>query len=425
MKKFGDGRDWFFEKRFGLFLHWGVYAIDGFHEQDQWRRRIPRAEYVKLAKRWNPVAFDPDAWLDLAQAAGMEYVVLTAKHHDGFCLWNTHETDFNTMNTPYGKDIIKLYTDACHKRGMPVGIYYSVVDWHHPNYPNQGRHHELAEPEEGDSPDIEAYMDFLRRQVRELCTDYGEVNLFWWDMNVEKYSDPSINTMIRQLQPNCVINNRGMDEGDYGTPERENDANGDARVYNTPVEACTSVGMQSWGYRIDESYYTDRHLLRNIDKHLAKGGNFLLNVGPRADGIIPERAADILHRIGDWIKPAREALYDVMPVSAMTINRNVLLTRRENTLYVHLFKDPMGEDVILKPLHDLPTKATLLHDGRELHVANDMVPTQHMEQRGYLRIQGVPVNEYANSVIVIKLEFEQLEDVVAAPDETGNDINIM
>jgi len=425
MKTFHDGRDWFFEKRFGLFLHWGVYAIDGFHEQDQWRRRIPRADYVQLAKRWNPTAFDPDAWLDLAEEAGMEYVVLTAKHHDGFCLWDTRETGFNTMNTPYGQDIVKRYTDACHKRGMPVGIYYSVVAWNHPNYPNQGRHHELAGPEPGDTPDIEAYMEFLRRQVRELCTNYGEVNLFWWDMNVEKYVDPTINAMIRELQPNCVINNRGMDEGDYGTPEREWDQNGDALAFEKPVEACTSVGIQSWGYRTDESYYTDRLLLRNIDRYIAKGGNFLLNVGPRPDGVIPERAADILRRIGAWIKPVREALYDVIPASHMTQNRQVLLTRRENTLYVHLIKDTMGEDVILKPLYDLPKKATLLNDGRELRVANDMVPSQHMEQRGYLRIQGVPVNAYANSVIVIKLEFEHLDDVVAATDETGDDKNIM
>ena len=251
------------------------------------------------------------------------------------------------------------------------------------------------------------------------------MNLFSWDMNVETYADPSINTMIRKLQPNGVINHRGMDEGDYGTPEREWDPNGGTLAYDTPVEACTSVGLQSWGYRIDESYDTDRHLLRNIDRYIAKGGNFLLNVGPRPDGVIPDRAADILRRIGDWIKPVREALYDVIPASAMTQNREVLLTRRENTLYVHLVKDPMGEDVILRPLHDLPKKATLLNDGRALRVANDMVPWQHMEQRGYLRIQGVPVHAYANSVIVIKRAFEHLDDDVAAKAETGTDENIM
>lgn len=414
VRHFHDGRDWFFEKRFGLFVHWGLYAIDGYHEQDQWRRRIPRPRYVELARRWNPTSFNPHAWLDLAEEAGMEYAVLTTKHHDGFCLWDTRETAFNVMNTPYGKDVVRRFVDACHGRGFPVGLYYSVVDWNHPNYPNQGRHHELPRPEEGDHPDLDRYMDFLRRQARELCTNYGEINLFWWDMNVEKRNDPSINQMIRELQPNCVINNRGMDEGDYGTPEREWDGDGTVRAYDTPVEACTSVGVQSWGYREEESYYTDRHLLRSIDTYLARGGNFLLNVGPRPDGALPGRAADILRRVGRWVKPMREALYDVTPASSMTENRDVLLTRRGNTLYVHLVVDPIGDDVVLKPLVGLPKRATLLNDGRELRVAHDMLPSHHLEQRGYLRVQELPVNEYANSVLVLKLEFDHLQREGAA-----------
>ncbi len=139
IKRFGDRRDWFFEKRFGMFIHWGLYAIPGWHEQHQWRGRVPRAEYVKLAQRWNPVKFDPDQWLDLAEEAGMKYVCVTTKHHDGFCLWDTKQTAFNTMNTPYGKDALKLLADACHRRGFPLCLYYSCVDWHHPHYPNQGR----------------------------------------------------------------------------------------------------------------------------------------------------------------------------------------------------------------------------------------------------------------------------------------------
>jgi alpha-L-fucosidase len=425
MKRFDDGRDWFFEKRFGLFLHWGLYAIDGFHEQDQWRRRIPRTTYEKLANRWNPTDFNPHAWLDAAEAAGMEYAVLTTKHHDGFCLWDTKATAFNTMNTPYGKDIVKQYVDACHERGIPVGLYYSVVDWHHPSYPNQGRHHELDGPEPGDEPDIEGYMDFLRCQVRELCSNYGEINSFWWDMNVEEYSDPTINAMIRELQPNCVINNRGMDDGDFGTPEREWNQKGDSLSYSTPVEACTSVGKQSWGYRVGESHYTDRHMLQTIDGHMAKGGNFLLNVGPCPRGTIPETSTAILHRVGDWMRMAREALYDVTPASHMISNRAILLTRRDNTLYVHLNANPMEEDLILKPLVDLPIRATLLNDGRPLQCANDMVPWQHGEQKGYLRIQGLPVNEFANSVLVVKLEFETLDDFIAKKPDGTVDLNVM
>ncbi len=198
IKRFGDGRDWFFEKRYGLFIHWGLYSIPGWHEQHQWRARVPREEYVKLKDQWNPVKFNPEEWLDMMEAAGMKYITITTKHHDGFCLWGTKETKFNTLNTPYGQDIIGKLSDACHKRGVPLCLYYSIADWNHPNYPNQGRHHELPGPEKGDQPDWEKYMDFLKAQVRELCTNYGEIHGFWWDMNVPLYKDPSINAMIRQ-----------------------------------------------------------------------------------------------------------------------------------------------------------------------------------------------------------------------------------
>jgi len=165
-RRFGDGRDWFFENRFGLFLHWGSYAIPAWHEQHQWRARVPRSEYVKLAERWNPRKYDPDRWLDLMQDAGMKYVCITTKHHDGFCLWDTKETRFNTMNTPYKRDILGMLADACHRRRVPLCLYYSIADWNHPNYPNQGRHHELAGPEPGDQPDWDKYLEFLKAQVR-------------------------------------------------------------------------------------------------------------------------------------------------------------------------------------------------------------------------------------------------------------------
>ncbi len=181
---FNDGRDWFFQKRFGLFIHWGLYAIPAWHEQLQWRGRVSRADYQKLALDFNPVRFDPDAWLDLAQAAGMEYLCVTTKHHDGFCLWDTAQTDYNVMNTPYGRDILGLLAGACHRRGVPLCLYYSVVDWHQPNYPNQDRSHELPGPAAGDEPDLDRYMAFLKAQVHELCTQYGEIHGFWWDMNV-------------------------------------------------------------------------------------------------------------------------------------------------------------------------------------------------------------------------------------------------
>jgi alpha-L-fucosidase len=244
--RFGDGRDWWFQRRFGMFIHWGLYAIHGFHEQEQWRARVPRAEYVKLQRQWNPVKFDANTWLDLAAEAGMRYLCITTKHHDGFCLWDTKQTTYNTMNTPYGKDVIRMVADACHKRGVPLCLYYSIADWHQPNYPNQGRHHELP-PQPGDQPDLMRHLEFLKAQVRELCTNYGEIHGFWWDMNVDKHMDRSINAMIRKLQPKAVINNRGFDEGDFGTPERDFDAGGEEKLsFDQRTEACQSVGMESW-----------------------------------------------------------------------------------------------------------------------------------------------------------------------------------
>ncbi|MCX7824087.1 MAG: alpha-L-fucosidase [Verrucomicrobiae bacterium] len=421
-KRFGDGRDWFFEKRFGMFVHWGLYAIHGFHEQEQWRARVPRAEFVKLARRWNPVKFKPDAWLDLMQETGMRYICLATKHHDGFCLWDTKQTAFKTMNTPYGRDIVKLLADACHRRGVPLCLYYSIADWNHPHYPNQGRHHELP-PQPQDQPDWNKYLDFLRAQVRELCTNYGEVHGFWWDMNVRKHVDRSINDMIRKLQPKAVINNRGFDEGDFGTPKRDYDSGAaEAQGFDRPTEACQSVGMESWGYRKDEDYYSDRHLMRSIDRYLARDANYPLNVGPTAEGTIPEPAAAILKRIGKWYGAVKESLEGVEPASHLTSNRNVLLTRRDRTLYVHLHKDPVGDAVKLKPINVAPKSAVLLNDGRKVEWALNMVPSDHVEQKAYLRLRRLPANEMANTVLVVRLEFDRPLEEIAQPASNADGV---
>lgn len=405
--RFGDQRDWWFQKRFGMFVHWGLYAIPGWHEQDQWRRRIPRADYVKLAQQWNPVHFEAEAWLDLAEEAGMQYLCVTTKHHDGFCLFESKLTDYHSARSPYGKDLIRQLADACHRRNFPLCLYYSIADWHHPNYPNQGRHHELP-PQPGDQPDLAKYTDFVKGQIRELCTNYGAIQGIWWDMNVDKLIDPSVSAMIRQLQPGAVINDRGYDEGDFGTPERDYSSEGEMLLsFEKRTEACQAVGSESWGYREAEDYYSDRHLLRSIGKYLARDANYLLNVGPKADGTIPPESAAILRRIGQWYRAVKESFQDAHPCSHLTTNRDVLLTRKGTSLYVHLLKDPLTEAVKLKPLDCLPQRATLLNDGRALECSLEMVPSGHAEQRGWLRIRKLPVNEMANTVMVVKLEFAE------------------
>ena len=420
MECFGDGRDWFFEKRLGLFLHFGLYAIEGWHEQDQMRRFIPRAEYEKLIHRFNPREFDADAIVDLAESVGMGYVCFTTKHHDGFCLWDTAYTDFNVMNSPYGADIVKQLADACHRRDFPLGLYYSIVDWHHPNYPNQGRHHELPGPEAGDNPDWEKYLEFLRNQVRELCAKYGPIHHFFWDMNVPGHRDPSINRMLRSLQPDMVINDRGFDEGDFGTPEREYEAAERDRVlrFTRPTEACNSVGAQSWGFRREEDYYSVRHLTGSIDAVLAKGGNYLLNVGPDADGRIPERAAVILSDIGRWYSRTREAFEGCRPASELTDNRDVLLTCKERTLYVHLAHFPKSEAVVLNPLREKPVRAVLLNTGKPVESAVDLLPVFWNSRQGFLRLKNLDVNSFGSEVLVLRLDFEKpLEEVVGRAAE--------
>ena len=399
---------WFSQRKLGLFLHFGLYSIEGWHEQDQMRRRIPSEEYGQLIHRFNPTAFDPDQILDLAESVGMEYVCLTTKHHDGFCLWDTHETDFNVMHSPYGKDIVRQLADACHRRHFPLGLYYSVVDWHHPNYPNQGRHHELPGPKSGDAPDWNRYVEFLKRQVRELCTQYGEIRHFFWDMNVPAFNDPSINALLRSLQPALVINNRGFDDGDFGTPERDynlSETNQQIR-FSRPTEACNSVGAQSWGYRRDEDYYSSDYLISTIDSTLAKGGHYLLNVGPDATGVIPEPARQILHEIGDWYRQTREAFGDAEPASNLTSNRDVLLTRRGQTLYVHLTAPAKADAVVLSPISQNPQNAILLNTGETLRTSVDLLPTHWQDGNKVLCIKGLPRNRLSGETLVVRLDFD-------------------
>jgi alpha-L-fucosidase len=424
IKRFGDGRDWFFENRYGMFVHWGLYSIPGWHEQHQWRGRVTRNEYVKLAQQWNPKKFNPEQWLDLMEESGMKYICLTTKHHDGFCLWDTKQTSFNTMNTPYNKDIIGMLSDACHKRKVPLCLYYSIADWNQPNYPNEGRHHEL-QPQLQDSPNWNKYMEFLKEQVRELCTNYGEIHGFWWDMNVPQHKDPSINNMIRKLQPKTVINNRGFDEGDFGTPERDYDnAAAEARSFERMTEACQSVGMESWGYKKDEDYYTDRHLISSIDRYLARDANYLLNVGPTGEGIIPKEAAAILRRIGIWKKTVDESYLNVQAAPGIINVPGVMATKRDRTLYVHLNRAPQGNGVKLKPINVLPVKATLLNTGKPIDCAVNLCPSDHATQQPYLRLRNLPTDKFADSVIIAKLEFDRPLEEISQPAKLETDIEL-
>ena len=413
--QFKDTRDWFFKARFGMFVHWGIYSINGWHEQEHYRLRMGRDEYRRLASRFNPRAFDPDKWLDLAEQSGMRYIVLTAKHIDGFCMFDSAVSDFKITNTPFKKDIVGMLADACHRRNFHFGVYFSAMDNLHKNYPRTGKFHESA-AEPGDEPDRDKYMRFVRAQVRELCGNYGKLDMFWWDANKIDVVDRSINDLIRSLQPSCVINNRGWDDGDFGTYERNYDqAVYGFKPFTRPTEACESVGSQSWGFRKDEDYFTPRYLMRRMDFFFSHGANYLLNFGPDSVGLIPPEQVRILQTIGRWYNRVGEAWNDTGLSCEVTVNKDVILTSRGNVMYVHLIEEPKTTAVNLKPINILPVRATLLNTGEPVQCDLNHLPHLHLEKiETALRLYDLPVERLTNELPVIKLEFDRpVEDLPA------------
>jgi alpha-L-fucosidase len=401
---FTDEREWFQSARYGLFLHWGIYAVGAWHEQHQHRQRLSRPDYEPFMHRFNPVDFSPERWLDIAESVGMRYLVFTTKHIDGFCMWDSALTDYKVTRTPYGRDVLAMLAEACHRRQFPLCLYYSFVDHHHPNYPNEGRAHELAGPQPGDQPDLDRYLDYVHGQIRELCTNYGKIHGIWWDALRFEKDDPSLNAMIHELQPAAVINNRGLDPGDFVVYERDYSKEIHAiPAFANATEACQAIGQQSWGYRENEHYYTVKYLVKSIDRMLAKGANYLLNVGPDARGRIASNEEAMLRRIGNWYHRVEES-FAADPVPGLTDNPHVLATRRGNTVYAHLH-ETIGDGLVLHPLRQMPVRAILLNDGRELKPRVDHLPSYHREAEPCLHIPGLPVDEMQGEVMVVRLDF--------------------
>lgn len=390
--------------KFGMFVHWGIYSMTGYHEQVRWRFFTPRAEYRKLMNSFNPTAYDPDEWVALAKNAGMEYICFTAKHHDGFCMFDTKYTDFNIMNTPYGRDILKELSDACKRGGLKLSIYYSNPDWDYKYGYNSKSSHQMPEP--NDVEDIERLKEFQKNQIRELLTNYGDIYTFFWDIPT-RIADPSMNGFIRSLQPGILIDDRGWnDKGDFSTPERSVPDGGKFERY---TEACQSVGQQSWGYCRDEDYFTTRFLTSSIDRIRVKDGSYLLNVGPMPDGRIPERAADIIRRVGSWYNSVKES-FDAEPCAVLD-NRSLLTTKRGSTLYVHIPDGLVSSGLTLKPIDVRPKSVTLLNDGRKLKYdivtrPEDKDWTTQLLRRQTLHIFDLPAEEFEKETMVLKIELD-------------------
>ena len=402
---FNDGKG-LFNRRLGMFVHWGIYSVNGWHEQEEWRRKMGRAEYEKVAEKFTAEKFDADAFVDAAESLGAEYIVITAKHHDGFCMWDTATTDFKVTNTPMKRDVIKELAEACRSRGMKLGFYYSNPDWHHPNAHNDKATHQIpAQP--GDEPDMAKYAEYVKAQVTELLSNYGEIVCFFWDIPT-KIDRPDMDELVRRLQPGIMVNNRGWgneDTSDYSTPERSYEA---IVGHGRHVEACDSVGMQSWGYRADEDYRTLRYLTGRIDAFLASGANFLLNVGPKPDGTMPDEAKEIMAKVGEWHRRVRDSFSVVTYMSDMRLDSapDAIVTRRGDALFVHFPNGLDASGVDLRPLAAMPEKVTLLNTGKALKAKVELMPSNATGYgRETLHISGIPADELANECIVLRLDF--------------------
>ena len=289
---------------------------------------------------------------------------------------------------------------------MKLGLYYSNPDWHHPNAHNDKATHQIP-VQPGDEPDMAKYAEYVKAQVTELLTNYGEIVCFFWDIPT-KIDRPDMDALVRRLQPGIMVNNRGWaneETSDYSTPERSY-ANGEGDGRH--VEACDSVGAQSWGYRANEDYRTLRYLTGRIDAFLASGANFLLNVGPKPDGTVPEEAKAIMAKVGKWHNKVRDSFSNVANLPELKLNsaQDAIVTRRGDTLFVHFPKGLDANGVDLRPLAMMPEKVTLLNNGKTLKANVELMPSNAKNYgRETLHVWGIPADELANECIVLRLDF--------------------
>jgi alpha-L-fucosidase len=318
--------------RFGMFIHWGPVSLKG--TEIGWSRgsQIPIAEYDNLYKQFNPTNFNPDEWVSAAKTAGMKYVVLTTKHHDGFCLWNTKQTDYNIMNSPFGRDVVKELADACRRQGLRFGTYYSVCDWHHPDFPRTSPGGSVKRPESN----LDRYTDYLKQQVTELLTQYGPLFTLWFDVPQEFNAarGQSVINMARTLQPDIVINNRTGARGDYETPEQHIGGFNNTRPWETCMTIC-----QQWAWKPNDNMKSLKQCLQTLVYCAGGDGNLLFNVGPMPTGEMEPRQVSRLKEMGEWMDRCGESIYGTRggPFLPGTWGAS---TRKGQTVYLHVMKWP-------------------------------------------------------------------------------------
>jgi len=366
--------EWFRNAKFGMFIHWGIYSVPAgewkgnknYAEWIQLQGKIPNSRYEKFAKEFDPVKFNAEQWAGIAKNAGMKYMVITAKHHDGFCMYDSKFTKYNIVDaTPYGKDPMKPLSKACRDAGMKFCFYYSLVDWHYPDFPakySQRGFHGAPNPK----ADISKYADYMYNQVEELLTHYGPIGILWFDGGgsfrgadkVKLLEGKRLVDMIHKVQPNCLINNRLGYGADYGTPEQHIPKG----MQNKPFEVCMTLNRH-WGYnKADNHWKSPETVIHNLADIAHKGGNYLLNVGPTSEGLIPEPAVKILADVGKWMKVNGESIYGTSRNIVPEIPKWGRITTKGDTLYLHVFKRPENGTIRLPKIKGEVTSAKFLAD---------------------------------------------------------------
>jgi len=378
---------WWTEARFGMFIHWGLYALPARHEWVKHHERMTNEQYQKYFENFDPDLYDPKEWARMAKEAGMKYVVLTSKHHEGFCLWDTRYTDYKSTNTPIGKDLIREFVEAFRAEGLKVGFYYSLLDWHHPDY-TIDRNHPQRQESDADynrlnkGKDMNRYRAYMKDQVRELLTNYGEISIIWFDFSFpgkngkgrDDWDSEGLLKLARSLQPGIIVDDRldlkDVEGGwDFTTPEQVKVAKWPE--YNgkkIPWETCQTFSG-SWGYYRDETTWkSPAQLIELLVESVSKGGNLLLNDGPTARGIFDYRARERLEAIGEWMKYNSRSIYNCTEAPAgFRAPANTLLTYNPATkrLYIHLLAYPMGA-MTLENMADKVRYIQFLHDASEI-----------------------------------------------------------
>ncbi len=376
---------WWQEARFGMFIHWGVYSIPGRGEWLMYQEHVPFKEYALLADQFNPKNFNPKAWVAKAKEAGMKYVVLTTRHHDGFCLFDSKVSDFTAPKTGAKRDLIREFADACHEAGMRMGFYYSLTDWHFPGVLPQG--YPVSKPT------MKLLVDQAHAQVRELLTNYGKVDILWFDglspNDPVGWRSKELLAMARKLQPEIIINDRSGIPGDFGTPENS------VTAQDRPWESCFCMN-RTWGYApYDRNYKPVDELLRLLVSCTSQKGNFLLNVSPDGEGTLPKEQLENLENIGKWMKRNGKGIYGAGP-SPIAASNLGMASRVKDKVYLFIQRWP-GSTVPIAWVGSKVKSACVLATGQ-------MARIEQKGDRVWLHdLPELPPDTYLN---VIELTFE-------------------